>query len=483
MYKTLLIGAIATLVPAGVFAEVTISEIMYDLEGTDTDREWVELYNGGSAAVDITGWKINDGSNHVLNEPPKNGSVGSMTISPGGYLVLAADAPTFTAMYPSVSNVLDTVLSLNNTGDTISLINAEGATIDSITYSKETGAAGDGNSLHRGSGGSTLTPGAPSPGSGTIPPAVSSGSSSHNSNTSSGSSSSNSSGGGTQKSESNSSTAPKFTISLGKDRTVIAGTNVQFEATAQNSEKKRIDGATFAWSFGDGGKGAEGANVSHQFTYPGRYIVVLNAGYQEESATARIVVEAIAADIAFLVFSDGGVSIENKARMELDLSLWKVRDQGKTFTVPANTIVLPGASIRLAPQTLGFFVGSKPELLSPNEALIFHPGETKQEVVATQSSASRAQVADVKKESPRPIVRAAKEKPKVEPESTDVVEEASAPVQNSDTQAAVAASAWEGNLMWWGGAGAVALLGAGAAFIMQRARKKEWNIVDDSDDV
>ncbi len=40
------------------FAEVVISEIMYDVSGSDTDREWVEVYNNSSSAVDFTSWKL-----------------------------------------------------------------------------------------------------------------------------------------------------------------------------------------------------------------------------------------------------------------------------------------------------------------------------------------------------------------------------------------------------------------------------------------
>lgn len=482
MVRTLVTFLAAAIIPSVASAQVVISEIMYDVEGTDTDREWVELYNGGSEEIDITGWKINDGSNHVLNEPGKNGSIGTMTITGGGYLVLAADAPTFMAAYPSIPNVIDTVLSLNNTGDTISLINAEGTTVDSIAYTKETGAAGDGNTLHRGSGGSALTPGAPSPGSGAIQPVVSSDSSSGAANSSSsGSSSSNSSGSGTaQKSESNSSAAPKLTVSAGNDKTVVAGASVLFEADAYDSEKKRIENTSFIWSFGDGGKGVDGSRVQHEFVYPGRYVVVLDAAYQGENASARVTVEAIAADIALLVFSDGGVSVENRGRIELDLSGWRLRDQGKTYTVPTNTIVLPGAALRLSSQTLGFFVGGQAELLSPNEAIIFHPGETKQETAPAQSPAPTPKVIDEEKESPKPATRAAKEAEDVQVvESVETVQDEDQE-KKKEAQVAAAGSFFEGGALWWGGALLIAILGGGAAFAARRMGNKEWNIIEET---
>ena len=49
----------------GFGEQIKITEIMYDLEGTDTDREWIEVHNETGTEIDLTGWKFYDGSNHV----------------------------------------------------------------------------------------------------------------------------------------------------------------------------------------------------------------------------------------------------------------------------------------------------------------------------------------------------------------------------------------------------------------------------------
>ncbi len=46
------------LVSLTVQAEVVINELYYDHPGTDTGHEFVELYNNGTADVDLTGWQI-----------------------------------------------------------------------------------------------------------------------------------------------------------------------------------------------------------------------------------------------------------------------------------------------------------------------------------------------------------------------------------------------------------------------------------------
>src|SRR6188474_1890640 len=65
--SSFLIGT-AVFVAPQLRAEVIISEIMYNPQGTDLDtaaspdiyREWAEIYNTGSTAVNIGGWQFGD---------------------------------------------------------------------------------------------------------------------------------------------------------------------------------------------------------------------------------------------------------------------------------------------------------------------------------------------------------------------------------------------------------------------------------------
>jgi len=142
---------------------VEISEFLYDAPGADTKNEWIELFNAGTSSVDITKWKINDGSNHVFNAPPKNGSVGSTVMAPGSYLILADDAVGFVSTHSGAS-VLDSVINLPNDGGMIKLLDAAGKTEDSVKYSKSK-ASGDGNSLQKNASGKWIAA-APTPGAG-----------------------------------------------------------------------------------------------------------------------------------------------------------------------------------------------------------------------------------------------------------------------------------------------------------------------------
>ncbi|MEK7501194.1 MAG: lamin tail domain-containing protein, partial [Patescibacteria group bacterium] len=135
--------------------DLVINEIMYDLEGSDTSnnksREWVEIYNNSGQEITLTGstsgWRFNDGSNHLLNEPAAQGS---MAISASGYAILAGDAATFLSDHSGFSGtVIDTVMSLKNSTSTIKISAPDGTVIDEVTYYSSWGANGDGKTLER----------------------------------------------------------------------------------------------------------------------------------------------------------------------------------------------------------------------------------------------------------------------------------------------------------------------------------------------
>ena len=113
---------------------LAISEIMYNPPGaTGVQEEFIEVFNYGDAAVDLTGWEFTKGVNYLF-EP------GSLI--PGkGYLAVPANSTAFAAKYPGVTNVTSTSWGpdsgLGNGGETIRLRNAGGEQVDEVTYADE----------------------------------------------------------------------------------------------------------------------------------------------------------------------------------------------------------------------------------------------------------------------------------------------------------------------------------------------------------
>lgn len=169
--------AVLLLFPAASRAMV-INEIMYyPLDKIGNDGEWAELYNDASQTVDIitgsAGWRVYDGDGsattwHILNPPTQ----GSLSISPGGFLVLTADPSMFLSDHPGFTGtVMRTTLLLANASDTIAIYGPESSDhelIDSVTYESSWGANHNGKTLERKANGSWAesladggTPGAP----------------------------------------------------------------------------------------------------------------------------------------------------------------------------------------------------------------------------------------------------------------------------------------------------------------------------------
>ena len=87
---------------------ISINEILYNPNGTDTGHEWVEIYNNDSDTYNLTGWKLNTNNvDQTLNVPPINGGSGTMTINPGNYVIIAQDALVFLTDYVYNGTVID----------------------------------------------------------------------------------------------------------------------------------------------------------------------------------------------------------------------------------------------------------------------------------------------------------------------------------------------------------------------------------------
>jgi hypothetical protein len=89
-------------------------------------EQWIELFNRGTSAVDLTGWKINGGVDYDFPA----GTV----INPGGYLVVAKDAAVLAPKYPDITIVGNLSGQLSNRNDLIRLDDASENPADEVHY-------------------------------------------------------------------------------------------------------------------------------------------------------------------------------------------------------------------------------------------------------------------------------------------------------------------------------------------------------------
>lgn len=353
-----------------VHASVTINEIMYDLEGTDTDREWVEVYNSGGEAIDLSTWKFVEGnSNHSL-VPFDGGS----TIAPNGYAVIADKPEKFKADWPNFSGVLfDSSFSLgNDPGEELSLKDDTATTVDTVTYVTAVGAQGDGTTLNRNGTVFIVSPATPG-----IENTTTQNDDTNDETNNDNNSGDTSSGGVSPSLKIIEIATPKITAQIESKLSLVAGTPIIFEPKIRGYSGESLSQGKFFWNLGDGMSIEKNTNEKIMYTYdsPGEYVVSLEYfrnSYQFESdAMDRLVIQVSPPSmVVSSVLSDGSVEITNTSPKETDLFGWVLKADGNSFLFPKNTVILAGRKIMFTPKITRFGPGiQKVEIILPSNQI------------------------------------------------------------------------------------------------------------------
>ncbi|HJR80173.1 MAG TPA: lamin tail domain-containing protein [Anaerolineales bacterium] len=139
-----------TATPSGP-QHLLISEVFYDTPGTDSNEEWIEIYNPTASSVDLSGYKLGDeetsGGTEGMYQFPAGASIAT-----GQRITVALKATGFFALYGvnPTYEVIDTgaavpdmnvysawssgTISLANTGDEVLLLNASDTAVDVVTF-------------------------------------------------------------------------------------------------------------------------------------------------------------------------------------------------------------------------------------------------------------------------------------------------------------------------------------------------------------
>ena len=453
---------------------------MYDVSGTDTDREWVEVFNASASPVHFTDWKFFEANtNHGVTSVQ-----GGENLASGAYAIIADNPTKFLQDWPSYSGILfDSTFTLGNSGETlgIHMPPPDLTGTDSVAYQSAWGAAGNGNSLQRTSAnGATFAEASPTPGSGSFSSSGGGGSSSSDFDTNTATSTPQSTNAGSSSGDSAvMPPPPRIFADGGSGRTVIVGADTEFKARAYDEKKNIIDFSRFHWNFGDGST-AETSSVLHRFDYPGRYVVVLDIPEEKNSVSDQIIVTVEPMKLALSLMSDGGVAIENRAGRTLDLSRWIVRSMGRTFTIPESTFILANSPLRISQRTLGFSSGADVELAYPNG--VFAAGTAPAPVSTSAPAAPVPEVVAWVKNARDDEAESRVLASQIESFPVEQPETNSSTTQTNSSQAAAAGTAGPTpSRMWWFGATLIAALAASSLALARRFGKKEWDIEEMSE--
>jgi hypothetical protein len=134
------VGALAT------EKDIIINEIMYHPPLEMEDLQYVELFNRGDTAVDLSDWSFSKGIKYAFPKQTK--------LNAGEYLVVCRNLKLFAGNYGNqIAAIGDFTGKLSHRGEKIELRNAVGTVIDSVKYSDSSpwpsGPDGHSSSLER----------------------------------------------------------------------------------------------------------------------------------------------------------------------------------------------------------------------------------------------------------------------------------------------------------------------------------------------
>lgn len=399
MNRVVIVGLVFCANVSLVSAQIQITEVMYDPSGSDTGREWVEIQNTSGGTIDFTTWKFFEANvNHGIDQI--EGYV--KELDAGEFGVVVSDKIKFLTDFPGfVGKIFKSSFSLNNSGENLAFkVESAGPIIDQYLYDVTLGAAGDGNSLQKGTGWLAAIP---TPGLATLASSGGSGSGGTGTTTATttatttppvgGGSGGGTGGTGTTSIPTPASTpvvtgsgggyvVPQLLGAVIAPSVAIAGVDTMLQAQAFVLGGKSVPNPRFAWNFGDGSVG-QGASTTHRYKYPGNYHIALDATATMSNNDASVLEHAtltvIPPDVSISEDVDENglryIRIENETKYILEISSWVVQRGNigdEQYALPKNTFVSAYTSIRI-PQDVTMFkndnVLRKVELLFPNRTL------------------------------------------------------------------------------------------------------------------
>ena len=141
--KLIIVLVILLAVVHSAAADIVLTEVMYNpAYCSDTSCEWVEIYNNGTEAVNLSSWLLN------------GNSFGSEIITPGEYIVISRSRSGYEeyfddndTLWEGSYKLMEGTFSLSNTGDVVALSYENYS--EMLNYSGSWGANGNDRTLQK----------------------------------------------------------------------------------------------------------------------------------------------------------------------------------------------------------------------------------------------------------------------------------------------------------------------------------------------
>lgn len=339
-----------------VFASVSFNEISLN----PTAGRFIELYNNGSSDIDLTGYYI--------QRKTSTGTEFSSLVSKTLFEGKTIKANSYFLISKSITNSQIILDSLTITeSNTLQLKNSSQDVVDRIGW----GDSSDCNTVCGSNPQSGQSLGKVS-NSWIISSSTTPGESNNNDQSENSTSvdTTDNTSNQTSSSSGSSSSSPKEKEKIYKiatkiiaPKTVVA--NIPFTISHETTgiHKEKVILGKFVWNFGDGM--VKEFSVSDPFDYvyyyPGDYVLTLSFYDsildKEPDAIDKINIKVIPSGVSISSVGDSSdpfIELYNNSSFEMSLHDWIIKGVSKSFTIPSDTVILPGKKVKLSPKITGF---------------------------------------------------------------------------------------------------------------------------------
>lgn len=349
-------------------AEVKINEIAWKGMTTGSTHEWIELFNTGTGAENISGWMIKDGVDQLNILIPQE-----TTISAGGFYVIKRSASTVTPFNLLISfngGLIDSgekLILVDDVGIQKEILDFSDGWSDPIMTSENT---------MQWSGSSWITA-EPTPGK----------ANQTSSNLNSGENNTSGDSEGEDISEPKKQAPQKLQktkVQITSTKLAHVGVPFKIEGSGTGTLGEKLTRGVFYWNFDDGDFREVRAVITDKFThtyfYPGDYTITFeyypDVFTDVPDAVTETTIKVLEPKILISRVGEANdffIEIANETGHEANLSNWVLLSDYKIFTFPKNTTLSSNKKMIISPKVSGFSIGDKNslKLMTPQRELVY----------------------------------------------------------------------------------------------------------------
>lgn len=335
-------------------AQVLFSEIAWMGTDESATNEWIEIYNLSSSPTDLTGWTITSADGKISISL-------KCTLAPHGVAVLER---TDESTLPDITALLTYTGDLVNSGATLTIKDSNGNTSNEVVGGEDWSNIGGTNTFPK------QTPQQTPQGWTTAPPtpmgqltAGDAGASNVTcsppedvndveNNTTTTVTRSSGGGGSSRKVKETVVALPGvLSMTVTAPKTAYVNQTIEFEALPQGIGKTLMNSLVYSWNFGDTYVGS-GKKISHVFSHPGEYIVVVEAVFVKQRVLVRHDITVLPTSFELSRTDTNDILLHNNAKYEVDIGGYVLQGNSQ-FTFPKFTYIKANGTLIVPKNRIG----------------------------------------------------------------------------------------------------------------------------------